>query len=170
MGAPNALPKPAAVQPLADASYALAITVLIASASAGISQYGFRKGFVAGFCLSLILASACLLVFTILGAPYLARTSKLIRGSYDGPLMDVGYWAVFLVFVTVCSSAAINRIALSSQNLEPAKQGDLQGRGVTVLEVLIVTLIWGACLSGVQQKLIAAFVFQMPPSEVGTAK
>ncbi|WP_428969183.1 hypothetical protein ACQR50_16805 [Sphingomonas sp. Xoc002] len=141
-GAPNALPKPASAQPLADASYALAITVLIASASAGVSRYGFRKSFVAGFCLSLILASACLLIFAILGAPYLAKTSRLIQGSYDGPLMDVGYWTVFLIFVVVCSSTAVNRMVLSSQNLKPAKEGDQQDRGVTVFEVLIAAFIW----------------------------
>jgi hypothetical protein len=169
-GAPAASPKMAAFKPLADASYALAITVMMASLCAGISRYGFRKSFVAGFCLSLILASACLLLFAIVGGPHLAKTSRLIRGSYDGPLMDMGYWAVFLVFVVVCSSAAVNRMVLSSQNLKSAKEDEPQDRGVTVLEVLIVVLIWGACLSGVQQKIVAAFVFQTPPSEIDPAK
>lgn len=164
-GASSASIKTSAVQPLADASFALAVTVLAASISAGVSRYSFRKSFVAGFCLSLTLASACLLLFSMLGAPYLKKTSKLIQGSYDGPLMDIGYWAVFLIFLAACSSVAINRMALSFQSLKsPKGEIDEQDRGVTVIEVAIAALVWGACLSGVQQKIIAAFVFQTPPN------
>ena len=160
LGAASASLRLSAVQPLTDASYALAVTVLTASISAGISRYGFRNSFITGFCLSLTLASACLLLFSVLGSPYLIKTTKLVRGSYDGPLMDIGYWAVFLVFLVACSSAGIDRLVLSSQALKSSKEDDQkQERGVTVLEVTIVAFIWGACLSGVQQKVVAAFVF-----------
>lgn len=162
--------KPAAVQPLADASFALAMTVLAASMCAQISRYGFRKGFVAGFCLSLILSSACLLLFAVLSAPYLAKTTKIVHGSYDGALMDVGYWAVFLIYAVTCTSSAIDSMISASRRLKSAKGADEEERGVTVLEVAIVAFVWGACLSGVQQKIVAAFVFQSPPVEIEESK
>lgn len=153
---------------VADGSIHLAISLLIASLLATISGAVFNRTVIGGFFCSLLLASLCVLVFSLSGRVTLTKTSIASEGAYVGPLIDLTYWAVFSIFVSICAAPAMRRITATwGQMTSRSEDGTVTKLGVAPFEFLIVATIWGWSLSGAQQRIIGAFVFEQPPSTVG---
>lgn len=149
---------------VSGASAALAVMVLASSLLATACRPTFHKTVIPGFFAALVLASGCLLFFSQSASQQLVETTAYIENRYEGPLVDIAYWCVFSVFVAICAAPAINRIFTtwgemrSSQSEQPDRE-----RGVAPIELLLFAAAWGFCLSGLQQKILGAFVFEQPP-------
>lgn len=138
-----------------SASIPLALLVTVASVTATLCRPIFRKTVVGGFSIALILASACMLVFGQIAAEPIIKTTRYVNGNYSGPLLDIVYWAVFLLYAAICSQPATERIAATWGK---AKSDDGTEHGVSLAEFAIFALAWGWCLSGAQQRIVGVFV------------
>jgi hypothetical protein len=151
----------------AEGSTKLAISLLLASLLATISGAVFKRTIVGGFFCSLLLASFCILIFSLSGKATLTKTSVLSDSAYKGPLIDLTYWAVFSIFVAICAGPAMRRITATwGQITSKSENGTVTKLGVAPIEFVIFAVIWGWSLSGAQQRIVGAFVFEQPPSIV----
>lgn len=146
------------------AATALAVTVLVSSVGATACRSVFKSTVIGGFMASLILASSSILLFSQMATNSLIRTSVYVDRNYEGPLIDIAYWAVFCVFAAVCAAPAITRILATWGELR--SEAAVGERGVAPIELIIFAMIWGWCLSGSQQRIIGAFVFDRVPQSV----
>ncbi|MGN7159129.1 hypothetical protein [Sphingomonas sp. SAFR-052] len=140
-----------------SASIPLALLVTGASVTATLCRPIFRKTVVGGFSIALVLASACMLIFAQIAAEPLVKSTRYVNGSYNGSLLDIAYWTVFLIYIAVCSQPATERIAATWGK---TKSEDGKEHGVSLAELSVFALAWGWCLSGAQQRIIGAFVVQ----------
>lgn len=140
-----------------SASIPLALLVTGASVTATLCRPIFRKTVVGGFSIALVLASACMLVFAQIAAEPIVKTTRYTNGNYIGPLIDIAYWAVFLLYAAICSQPATERIAATWGK---TKSDDGKEHGVSLAELALFALTWGWCLSGAQQRIVGAFVVQ----------
>jgi hypothetical protein len=127
----------------------------------------FRRTIIGGFSISIVFASACILFFSELQKEALVRTSIIDAGEFKGPLIDLIYWFTFGIFVAITASPAVERI-VATWGRVPVTSGDRdkpKTMGVSIAELLIFAAIWGACLAGAQQRILAAFVFERAPAQ-----
>ncbi len=139
-----------------------AIYLALISTCALFCRVFFSKSLIALFSISIVLASCCMVLFSTWEKEHLLKSSRVTEFAYQGPIIDLIYWAAFLVFLTVCAGSAISRIVRTygSTEITNAQTGEKSESGVTFIELLIVAAIWGSFLSGAQQRILEIFVFE----------
>lgn len=149
---------------LPAASVAISISMAAALILATFCRLVFKATVIGGFFVSLILAAICLMVASVGERPLLIKTTVYSNGTYQGPLVDLIYWSIYSEFVAICCVPAMSRIVATwGQMSTTDESGTRQKLGVAPFEFLIFAAVWGWALSGAQQKIIGAFIFQQPP-------
>jgi hypothetical protein len=109
-----------------------------------------------------VLGCVCVVFFSVWEKQQILNTSTVTSKAFEGPLIDLSYWIVFLVFLMANASKAIERIYDTWGKTETIDEKTKlkSERGVSVLELIIFVAIWGSFLSGGQQRILDTFVFE----------
>jgi hypothetical protein len=147
---------------LSNTGISFSILFLITPIIAVVCRSVFKKTVIGGFFLSLVLASISLFIFSVSEKSMLLQTSIATDDGFKGPLIDLVYWAIFCIFISITASSAIERIidTWGQMTVEDDDGNKKEKSGVTAFEILIFAAIWGSFFSGAQQRILGAFVFE----------
>jgi hypothetical protein len=150
---------------LAPTFKSLAIFILVNVVFALACRVFFSKSLVVLLCVSITFACASFALFSLWEKAALIKTSAVTPQAINGPLIDLTYWSVFLVFLAANADKGIGTIIDTWGSMKSAETmlGKKNEDGVTFLELLIVVALWGSFLSGGQQRVFDALVFERAP-------
>lgn len=154
------------------AHQSIAILLLLTPVFAALCRPFFARTVIGGFFVSIVLAALCILVFSLSEKKALIHNSTISPDRFRGPLIDLVYWSTFLIFMATIAGPAIKRIIDTRGQRSDATEGDEgETAGVTPIELFILAAVWGSFLSGAQQRILGAFVFERTvvsqPTKVG---
>lgn len=131
---------------VSEVNGSIPIVLLIAVLLANYCRQFFKGGWWVGFFASLVCASICILLFSLMEKDALLKTTTFVDSRYQGPLMDMVRWSIFCIFIAI----------LWVQGAPLDKDGQEIG-------ILIFSFVWGAFLATGQQWIVRAYVFERPP-------